>query len=289
MITSLAIGDAYGAAFEFASGDFVRRNNCGTRYHRHPTQNIGVGCYTDDTQMSLAIAEAIIARDEWTPLRLATRFVEVYKRDPRPGYAKEFQKFLDEVRDGEEFLRRIKPDSDKGGAAMRATPIGIYPNVSEVIRRSTVQSKITHDTPDGTAAGVAAALMSHYCLYGVGDKRDLPAFLERHIRGHPWNNPWRGKVGVQGISIVRAALTALVACDSMTELLRTCVAFTGDTDTVASIALGAAAHSREYRQDLSRTLHSKLESTRYGRHYLAKLDRELLSMKRRQSRKWFIF
>lgn len=289
MITNLAIGDAYGAAFEFASEEFVRRNNCGTRYHRHPTQDVGVGCYTDDTQMSLAIAEAIIAHDDWTPLRLATRFVEVYKRDPRPGYAKEFQKFLDEVRDGDEFLRRIHPKSDKGGAAMRAAPIGIYADVSEVIRRSTLQSKITHDTPDGTAAGVAAALMSHYVLYDLGDKKDLPAFLEQHIPGHHWGEPWRGRVGLQGIVIVRAALTAFITCNSMTDLLRTCVAFTGDTDTVASIALGTAAHSREYQQDLSRTLYYKLEASRYGRHYLARLDHALLAVKRPRQRKWLIF
>ncbi|MBC8137673.1 MAG: ADP-ribosylglycohydrolase family protein [Fibrella sp.] len=289
MITNLAIGDAYGAAFEFAPNDFVRRNNCGTRYHRHPTQNIGVGCYTDDTQMSLAIAETIIARDAWTPLRLATRFVEVYKRDPRPGYAREFQKFLDEVRDGEEFLRRINPRSDKSGAAMRAGPIGIYGDVSEVIQRSTLQSKITHDTPDGIAAGVAAALMSHYCIYDVGNKKDLPAFLNRYVPGYQWERPWRGKVGSQGCVIVRAALTAFTGCNSMTDLLRTCVAFTGDTDTVATVALATAAHCREYRQDLSRTLHYKLEASRYGRHYLAQLDYELLALKKPNRRRWFLF
>ncbi|MBC7807780.1 MAG: ADP-ribosylglycohydrolase family protein [Akkermansiaceae bacterium] len=65
----------------------------GTRYHRHPTQNIGVGCCTDDTQMSLAIAEAIMARDEWTPRRLATHFVAVYKRIRAPVIRESFKSF----------------------------------------------------------------------------------------------------------------------------------------------------------------------------------------------------
>ena len=132
--------------------------------------------------------------------------------------------------------------------------------------------------------------MSHYVLQDRGDKKDLPAFLDRHVPGYRRGEPWRGRVGVQGIPIVRAALTALVRCDSMTELLRACVAFTGDTDTVASIALGSAAHSRAYRQDFSRTLYYKLEATPYGRHYIAALDKELLSLRQQnRPRKWFLF
>ena len=41
------------------------------------------------------------------------------------------------------------------------------------------------------------------------------------------------KVGHPGIVSVRAALTALLRCQRMSDLLRTCVDFTGDVDTVA--------------------------------------------------------
>ena len=66
-----------------------------------------------------------------------------FKRDPRKGYASSFYEFLLEVRDGQEFLQRIRPDSDKCGAAMRAAPIGIFATIPEVLQRARIQAAIT--------------------------------------------------------------------------------------------------------------------------------------------------
>jgi ADP-ribosylglycohydrolase len=125
MLVELAIGGAYGAGFEYAPARMIREQNDLSGYVQHPRHGIRPGCYTDDTQMSIAIAEAIISDAEWTPLMLARHFIEAFKRDPREGYAGRFHAFLQEVNDGEEFLARIKPHSDKSGAAMRAGLIGI--------------------------------------------------------------------------------------------------------------------------------------------------------------------
>ena len=73
MLLELAIGDAYGTGFEFAESDFVR----------HPRHRLRLGSYTNDTQMSIAIAETLIAQEAWTPEVLAERFVRTFKRDPR--------------------------------------------------------------------------------------------------------------------------------------------------------------------------------------------------------------
>src|SRR6185503_9761303 len=126
-------------------------------YVQHPRHSTRPGQYTDDTQMTLAIVEAILSGEDWTPLNLAGRFVDVFKRDPREGYAGGFHAFLRRSYSGEQFLRDIKPDSDKSGAGMRAIPIGIFPTIPEVIEKATIQSAITHNTPDGIRAGVAAA------------------------------------------------------------------------------------------------------------------------------------
>src|SRR5207237_10064025 len=120
------------------------------------------GCYTDDTQMSVAVAEAIVSDEPWAPEALAQQFVAAFQRDPREGYAGGFYAFLQEVRDGADFLARIRPDSDKSGAAMRAGPIGVCRPIAEVIRRCTIQAALTHNTPDGVNAAVAAALTTHY-------------------------------------------------------------------------------------------------------------------------------
>jgi ADP-ribosyl-[dinitrogen reductase] hydrolase len=278
MLLEAAVGDAYGAGFEYADRAIIQAHNDLSGYIRHPRHDIAPGCYTDDTQMSLAIAEAIIARDPWTPLNLATRFVAAFKRDERTGYSGHFYEFLKRVDNGERFLAEIVPISDKSGAAMRAAPIGVFPMVAEVIEKASIQATLTHNTPDGIAAAVASALTSHYCLYRIGPKRELGLFLEQHAPGHPWSEPWQGKVKAQGWMSVRAAVTALIASSRMSELLRSCIAFSGDVDTVATIALAAGACCQEITQDLPANLIDGLENGRYGRGYLQDLDRQLLSL-----------
>src|SRR3954447_22310185 len=107
MLLELAIGDAYGAGFEYVSEGAIRKHNTAAYYVQHPRHNIRPGCYTDDTQMSLAVAEAIVSGERWAALNLARRFVEAFHRDPREGYAGGFHAFLQEVTSGEEFLKRI--------------------------------------------------------------------------------------------------------------------------------------------------------------------------------------
>ena len=273
----LAIGDAYGAAFEYVPGQVVAEYNTVTEYCRHPTHTgIERGHYTDDTQMTLALAESLVDGDEWTPLALADRFVDVFHRDPRVGYAGRFHAFLQDVTSGQEFLARIQPESDKSGAAMRVSPVGLLDSVDEVRARAALQARITHDTPGGVASAEAAALAVHYCHHRLGPLPDVRRWIS-DVTGVDWTRPWRGKVGAKGEMAVAAALTALSSADSLTSLLRACVAFTGDVDTVATIAMAAAARTPEVARDLPHELFQGLENGVYGRRYLLLLDRRLLS------------
>ena len=276
MLVELAIGDAYGADFEFASAEFVATHNTLSAYVQHPRHTLKPGSYTDDTQMSLAIAETLIANDPWTPEVLASRFVKTFKRDPREGYASRFYEFLLSVNDGKEFLAKIHNTSDKSGSAMRVTPVGILPTVQQVIEAATIQAKLTHNSQNGINAAIAAALMSHYFLYRLGNKEGLGLFLEGYVPGN-WSVPWDGKVSTLGWECVQAAVTAVTRNHSLSNILQDCVAFTGDVDTVAAIALGAASCSQEVRQDLPSGLFEGLENGRYGRDYIIELDRKLLS------------
>jgi ADP-ribosylglycohydrolase len=276
MLVELAVGDAYGAGFEYAAPEFVRQHNTLARYVRHPRHRILPGCYTDDTQMSLAVAEALVSGERWTPAHLAERFVWAFKRDPREGYSGGFYAFLREVTSGGEFLACIRPDSDKSGAAMRAAPLGVLPTAGQVADHCRVQAALTHNTPDGIHAAQAAALMTHYLLYRLGPKGDVGTFLEGMVPGQ-WSAPWSGKVGAKGWMSVRAAVTAVMRNRRLSDLLRDCIAFTGDVDTVASIALAAASCSAEYEHDLPENLVQALENGPFGRDYLAALDRQLLT------------
>ncbi len=275
MLLELAIGDAYGAGFEYADPQIVREYNNLSRFIQHPRHQIKPGCYTDDTQMSIAIAEALISQEPWTPELLASKFVAVFKRDPREGYASKFYDFLLKVNDGAEFLAKINFASDKSGAAMRAAPIGVLPTIEKVIEYCQIQAAITHNTPDGIAAALASALMSHYFIYQLGSKKDLGVFLESRVPGQ-WSQPWEGEVKSKGWMSVRAAITAIVRNDSMSELLKDCISFTGDVDTVGTIALAAASCSTEVTQDIPTHLIETLENNTYGRDYLTQLDGKLM-------------
>jgi ADP-ribosylglycohydrolase len=277
MLLELAVGDAYGAGFEYASPGRVRKDNTAAAYVAHPRHSLRPGCYTDDTQMSLAVAESLLSGERWTPRLLADHFVRAFRRDPREGYASRFYQFLQEVDDGEQFLARIRPHSDKSGAAMRAAPLGVLPTAGQVLERCRVQAAVTHNTPDGIHAAQAAALMAHYFLYRLGPKAGLGAFLEGLVPGS-WAVPWEGKVGSKGWMSVRAAVTAVARNARLSDLLRDCVAFTGDVDTVAAIALAAASACDEYEQDLPAALVAGLENGPYGRDYLVDLDRKLLAL-----------
>jgi len=105
----------------------------------------------------------------------------------------------------------------------------------------------------------------------------LGEFLAQHVPGE-WARPWHGKVGSKGLMSARAAVTALMRCDGMRQLLKMCVDFTGDVDTVAAIALAAGACSREIAQDLPENLTVTLENRAYGRDYLIALGGRLLAL-----------
>lgn len=277
MLLALAIGDAYGAGFEYAEAEFVQAFNTLSGYVQHPWHRLEPGSYTDDTQMSLAIAELLVAGTDWTPLNITTKFVEVFKRDPREGYSRRFYKFLREVESGTEFLAQIQPHSDKSGAAMRAAPLGVLPTVDEVIERCRVQAAITHNTPNGITAALASALMAHYCIYQLGPKSELGEFLNEHT-DRKWSRDFKDKVGSKGWMSAHAALTAVRRNATMQDLLRDCVAFTGDVDTVATMALAAGSCSAEIEQNLPDHLIAGLENGPYGRDYLVALDAQLMAL-----------
>jgi len=270
----LAIGDAYGAGFEYARPDWVTRHNDLSGYFQHP-RHLGIrpGQYTDDTQMSVAVAEALLESGRPSRLQWAQHFVQAFQRDRREGYAQRFYDFLLTVQDGQDFLDRIKPHSDKSGAAMRALPLGYLADPETVLEVTAEQARLTHDTPDGVRSAQAVALSAHYFLHKLGSKDGLAGFLNERLAG-PWFD-WKGPVGSAGMDSVRAALTSFHHHHSMRDLLKECVDWTGDVDTVAAVALGLAGCCGEVAQDLPQVLHRDLENGPYGRAYLEQLDGSL--------------
>jgi len=57
-----------------------------------------------------------------------------------------------------------------------------------------------------------------------------------------------------------------------------CIDFSGDVDTVATIALGASSCSKEVEPDIPQHLIDGLENAAYGRDYIMALDSQLMAL-----------
>ncbi|MFT4304421.1 MAG: ADP-ribosylglycohydrolase family protein [Candidatus Woesearchaeota archaeon] len=299
MLLGIAIGDTFGAGYEFAYPKITDYANIDTKaYREHPNKNFkhAAGRYTDDTQMSIAVAELMLSNKPFTHLNLATRIFECYKRDPTIGYAKGFQAFLDSINSGEEFLEKIKPDSIRNGAAIRALPIGIHPNIETVIEYARINAEITHNTPKGIASSVFIALLAHKLLY---DQSDIFYVDEEIINPHIMkidnetasylNEVWLMKeldlelllgdhknkgVPCDGMRTCGAALHAFTDYSTPFEVLTYSVLLGGDTDSTASVALGLKMIDHNV-SGLPSFLFNDLDNGKYGRDYLIQLGKKL--------------
>lgn len=273
----IAQGDAYGAGFEYANQEFIESENSLDRFVVHPRWERSAGFYTDDTQMSIALAEVLVESDRLAECDIASAFVRCFRRDPREGYARRFQKFLEEVKSGDEFLRRIHSGSTRNGAAMRSVPLGVLSDPQMILSVAAVQARVTHDTPEGVLSSQIVALLSHYALYERGGFEEFPKFVYRYIPILSLDGEWEGPVSHhRAMDTVAAVFHLLVTHKTQKELLRSAVALGGDTDTVAAIALGIA--SARLPDDLPEFLELDLEPTgAYGVPFLKKLGERLMS------------
>lgn len=280
MLTEIAIGDAYGAGFEFAQTDKLKTlKNDLTEYYTHNLPgHLPAGSYTDDTQMTLAIVEHILAGEIWSIEALANRFVEVYKRNPRNGYSRKMQELLDSVTTGDELRAILVPNSDKCGAAMRSCPLGLTEDIETLLLACHIQASITHNTSNGIESSQAVALAVHKLFYGVDPAETMNDFLNRWLGTTiDWTGWAPGTyVSTDGIEVVRAAISAACRHTKMSNILKECVDYTGDVDSVSAIALGIASVNPRVINDLPGNLYTDLENGDFGRDYLAKLDKELM-------------
>lgn len=273
MLTEIAIADAYGAGFEFSSPHKVAACNDLSAFQKHELYDIQ-GKYTDDTQLTIAISEALLEKETPTKEDFAKTILACFKRDPRPGYSKGFYEILSKSEEVADLLTSLNPDSERNGAAIRSAPIGYLANIERVTEIATIQASITHNTSIGIASSVTVATISHYGLHKALRVQDIPRILTAHNLNQ-WDLNWSTAVSVNAFDTVSAALTCLLGNRSMSKLLTDCVDLCGDTDSVASIAIGLASCFSEYTNDLPSVLFESLDEPTYGTTYLDRLETSL--------------
>jgi ADP-ribosylglycohydrolase len=191
-ILGLAIGDALGRPTEFITDLTTLHEKFGPdgvsdfEPDWHPA-----GAYTDDTQMSLAVARALIQAghrplDELMPI-MAAEFVAWNcspENDRAPGHTCRIG--CENLEAGVPWREAGVADSKGCGSAMRTAPIGLYyhddePRLVEVARAS---SLLTHGHPTALAAATGTALLVAWALHH-DDPRDYPSRLLHALGAMP--------------------------------------------------------------------------------------------------------
>lgn len=273
MLIEIAIADAYGAGFEFSTPEKIKQQNNLQQYQLHELHQT-IGKYTDDTQMSIAVAEVMLSHAAPGKLNFANAFVDCFKRDIRTGYAEGFYNLLLSVDSGQALLDTIRPNSERNGAAMRAVPLGLYADKQRVIDLASIQASITHNTEIAIASSITVALAAHFGLHQHGKIDELSHFLQQE--GYDcWNLQWNKPASVLAFDTISAALTCLLRNNKLSDLLIDCINMGGDTDSVAAISIGIASCYAEYINDLPETLRHGLDEATYGIDFLSRLEQSL--------------
>ena len=272
LMIATAIGDAYGACFEYCDASPKRPNNLQYAQNtRH--KSLKPGYYTDDTQMSLAVLQCVM-NDKLEKEGFADAFVTVFQRDPRVGYSRRMQDFIESCTSGADLLSRIHPDSAKSGAAMRSGPLALLPDLGTIKKVARLQARITHNTPGGILSSTAVGMAGFALRTGLCGTRELPRWLSMNT-SEDWTQPWLRPVGSQGMDSVRAAISVLSTSDNWGSLLQAGVDLTGDVDTVLAVACGLMSWTTD--EPLPEALVNGLENGPFGRDYLTGLDHAISS------------
>lgn len=190
--------------------------------------------FTDDTVMSLAVAQAILQDKNY-----GREMKSLGQLFPSAGYGGNFQRWI--------FEPDISPYNSWGnGSAMRVSPVGFtFDTAEEVLREARASAEVSHDHPEGVKGAQAVAMAIMLARQGASKEEirtnvagtffyDLDRTVEE-IRPD-----YRFDVSCMGS--VPEAIIAFLDSTDYESAVRKAVSLGGDSDTQACIA-GAIAEA----------------------------------------------
>ncbi len=166
-LVGLAVGDALGYQVEFKRlGEILELFPDGLTFPQD-------GKYSDDTQMSICVAEALIAGGGNTDKfmeALSACFVSWYKaqEDPEVNRApgNTCMAACERLTFGTPWHESGMPDGMGSGTAMRSAPIGLYymDDITSCVEFGIASSQITHKHTSALCAGVGTALLTNMAM-----------------------------------------------------------------------------------------------------------------------------
>jgi len=187
-------------------------------------------CFTDDTVMTLAIADAILNSTDY-----GESLKSFGRRYPKAGYGRDFMQWI--------FAYESIPYNSWGnGSAMRVSPIGVaFPSVEAVLDEARKSAAVSHNHPEGIKGAQAVALAVFFARTGKSKANIRQEISERFDYNlnrtvDDIRPDYRFDVSCQG-SVPEAIITFLDSND-YEDAIRKAISLGGDSDTIACIAGG---------------------------------------------------
>lgn len=308
----IAIGDAYGAGLEFQDRNWIRANVDFTKFINKRTDiNVPEKSvftidykewdYTDDTEMSIAVAKALMSGETFSDEVLVRYFTEEYQLGfQTKGYKRNGHGSIRLVYNGEKSIEDIKDFQRNkvypGNAPpMRAIPIG-FVREALIDRYAAVNATSTHPHPKAIDSsiliaraargllveGVEQEALIPYCLNHISDAETiekLKAADQLHgpglLQGKDFEvlcgpQPLQKKEFIEGLyglssNAMYTAISALYFIKhsrSAFEGLKHSIKLGGDVDSLASIVTGILA-GKYGIDDLPAYMRQNVEGTIY--------------------------
>ncbi len=220
--------------------------------------------YTDDTHMTIGVAESLIESNGFDGEHMAQTFIRNYESEPWRGYGPGPPRIFRMIKSGEPWHsaanKIYKGGSFGNGSAMRVAPTGLlyYHNSTELREIAYKSSSITHSHE---LAKEGAALQAYAVALALNtppdEEIDQEAFILK-LQNFARNQLYKEKIasmkellGEQdrrqvvaalgnGIEAPRSVPTAIYCFLSHLRSYKDCVTYAislgGDTDTIASMA-----------------------------------------------------
>ena len=192
-------------------------------------------CFTDDTVMTIAIAEGLMnggSPDDY--IKAMKRLGKIY---PKIGYGPHFQKWLS--------MDYYEPYNSWGnGSAMRVSPVGWYfDTLEETENAAEISAAVTHNHPEGIKGAQAAAAAIFLARNGKS-KEEIKSYIE----GKYGYNLKRTldeirptyEFDVSCMGTVPEAIIAFLESVDFEDAIRNAISLGGDSDTLAAITASIA-------------------------------------------------
>lgn len=267
-----ACGDALGATVEFMSPKQIRQ-----RYGVHREMIGGgwlaleAGQVTDDTQMSLALGQAIIDHSGWNIQAVADHFVAWLDSDP-PDVGNTCRRGIVRYRDDGELYGLPRDDDAGNGACMRNLPVllATLNRPESMTQWSLEQCRITHHNPLSDAATLTLGRIVQHLINGrdmAACRQEADSLISQH--GEFAFSPYPGKSSGYIVDTVQTVLHYFFNADDFESCLIATVNQGGDADTTGALAGMLAG--------------AKYGAERIPERWLTQLDSQVAEQIRRQT------